>query len=539
MTTQLLLRAVETEAPPSDAGADVSWHVRMLAMPYGEVSPENAESFDPASLRDGATGALYVQHDHLQGGIAVGTWEGRNEDAGYVVYATFYDNSLGARARDLAKRGELPFASVGFVPEEIRQDGEITVVVRAELLEVSLVTNPAYRGAVVLETRSIKEDLDGNESPAQGFTEDEDGDPADPDADDQEETEVPEENAALTEALATIDAMNVRMDALAARVDATPPRNGGAQFRTAGEALLAARNGNEDARAYFRAADATPPATGAQAATDQQDTWLSEAMAFQRQQRPLMTWFDSANLPERGNTVDYPGAPSTSAAGDGVQASEGATLDYVEVEIVPESADVVTYGNYAKATRQAIRRGDASYLNGVLEFQQLMYARDTEAAMRAGVIAASTSARTIADLSSATKADLVAFAMEDAGYIEDTSLGLVAEAMLVSRDVYGVLAGIFDWDFDGNGQSFTGSAGVVRQGGNIGDLPVIVVPRFGTLQMHVASSKAYKSWESSGAPFALQDEDITALTNDFSLHGFMAHGTKDAAGLRRSTITAL
>jgi len=57
--------------------------------------------------------------------------------------------------------------------------------------------------------------------------------------------------------------------------------------------------------------------------------------------------------------------------------------------------------------------------------------------------------------------------------------------------------------------------------------------------MHVASSQAYRSWESSGAPFALQDEDIINLTNDFSLHGFMAHGTKDAEGLKRITVTAI
>lgn len=535
MTVQTLFRAVTTEAPPTET--DVDWHVRLVAMPYGEVSEAVGERFEPESLRDGATGALYVQHDHLEGGISVGSWVGRNEDAGYVVYATFFDSPIGARARDLAKDGKLPYGSVGFVPDEVRQDGEVTVIVRAELLEVSLVTNPAYRGAVVLETRSIKEDLEGNETLSEDMpTEDEtDGDTEPPSADDEEETEVP--NDALEAAQAAIDALQVRMDAVAARVDATPPAV--PQFRSAGEALLAAHRGDDGARAYFRAADATPPATEAQAAVDQQNTWLSEAMAFQRQQRPLMSWFSSANLPERGNTVDYPGAPSTSADGDGKQDSEGANLDYVEVEIVPESAPVETFGNYARATRQAIRRGDASYLNGVLEFQQLMYARDTEAAFRTGMIAASTSMATIADLTAETKANLVALAMQAAGEIEDDSLGLTAEAMLVSRDVYGALAGIFDWDFDGNGQSFTGSAGVVRQGGNIGDLPVLVIPRFGTLQMHVASSQAYRSWESSGAPFALQDEDIINLTNDFSLHGFMAHGTKDAEGLKRITVTAI
>ena len=37
--------------------------------------------------------------------------------------------------------------------------------------------------------------------------------------------------------------------------------------------------------------------------------------------------------------------------------------------------------------------------------------------------------------------------------------------------------------------------------------------------------QAVKKWESSGAPFRLQDSDIVKLTEDYSIYGYMALGT--------------
>jgi hypothetical protein len=40
-----------------------------------------------------------------------------------------------------------------------------------------------------------------------------------------------------------------------------------------------------------------------------------------------------------------------------------------------------------------------------------------------------------------------------------------------------------------------------------------------------------KIWESSGAPFQLQDQNVLDLTQDFSVYGYMAMGTPWPEGI--------
>ena len=69
-----------------------------------------------------------------------------------------------------------------------------------------------------------------------------------------------------------------------------------------------------------------------------------------------------------------------------------------------------------------------------------------------------------------------------------------------------------------------GASNLVAPALNVGGLTVIVNPALSANSFYVASGDAIKTWESAGAPFRLQDENIINLTKDFSLYGYMAVG---------------
>lgn len=82
----------------------------------------------------------------------------RSEDRGLYVEAVFSDATAGIQARVLTRDGGFPYLSVGMryfaADTELLDDGR-TVIHKAELLEVSIVTVPANPQAVVLTAKSL------------------------------------------------------------------------------------------------------------------------------------------------------------------------------------------------------------------------------------------------------------------------------------------------------------------------------------------------------------------------------------------------
>ena len=67
------------------------------------------------------------------------------------------DTSAGRDALALAERGDLGGASIGFFVEEEARDGDVRVVKRAKLLEISIVSSwPAYQGTNVEARRAVE-----------------------------------------------------------------------------------------------------------------------------------------------------------------------------------------------------------------------------------------------------------------------------------------------------------------------------------------------------------------------------------------------
>jgi hypothetical protein len=95
---------------------------------------------------------LFRAHDHARAVARSRSFQ--DEDAGLVGVFHARASLIGDEALEEARDGYLPGMSVGFraVQERRGQDG-VREVVEASLLEVSLVTIPAYDGARVLSVR--------------------------------------------------------------------------------------------------------------------------------------------------------------------------------------------------------------------------------------------------------------------------------------------------------------------------------------------------------------------------------------------------
>jgi HK97 family phage prohead protease len=142
--------------------------VHGIVVPFGQVAevsdggrPPYREQFAPGSFaRDIATRAgnfrgvkMLYQHNRVE---PIGRATMLRED-GAGLYGEFHvsDTTRGNEALSLLRDGVLDSFSVGFRPQaqEIR-DG-VTVRTKAQLREASLVTFPAYAGALVAGVRSL------------------------------------------------------------------------------------------------------------------------------------------------------------------------------------------------------------------------------------------------------------------------------------------------------------------------------------------------------------------------------------------------
>lgn len=476
-----------------------------LAVPYNTPTEINGyrEMFVRGAFGEGISGPLYFGHDHRQGGMPVGKIvEARESDEGLHIKAKISKTTKGDDAYTLLRDGAVQSLSVGFTPIESRMEDDVLVRTAAKFLEVSLTPFSAYETAKVAEVRSA-------------------------DTDKQEETPMEttmDPNADLSEIRESITDIERRITVLSDDRGGEPV----SQFRSAGEILKALASGDERAQAEFRDfgtmadADVTRPG------------WIQRPLKFVQEKRRVINLFSRGPLPPTGNTVEYPYVDSVSGT-VAEQEDEGDALAYMEVALTSGTSPVKTYGGYSSLSRQAIERSDLAYLDAVLRYQALQYAKATETAARTALLAMTgTGTGTLASDDAQGWIDVVIDAAAD---IEDDSLGLTADFILVGRDVFKSIAHMVDdagrpiFALNGDGQNTVGSANLVRGSFQIAGLTGVVDPTLPAETAIVASAEAFTVLESPGAPFRLQDESIINLTKDFSLYGYMATVVNDAKGV--------
>ena len=489
-----------------DITADVAEETRSfdaLAVPYNvetELWPDVFERFMPGALEPDTNGIkLRLEHRETIGVVRDFT----NTDEGARITGVISRTRAGEDAYTLAKDGALSSVSIGFMsdPEtmEITEYGDGSTLIthhRATLFEVSLVTVPAYHDAAITEVRSRKE------IPSMDNTTKE-----------------------LDELRAALDDLNRKIDG----IDLTPPEAPShplSSYRNAGDYVRAVALDN--VREF---ADDN----GVLANADPRPVWMTGAINLGNAAMTATNIFTrSADLPATGNTIEFPKLESNTIA-VAKQEKEGDTLAVGKIVYGHDSASIATYGGYAPLSRQAVERAESGYLSDVFAAQVLAYSRTIEKATRKLLTATieqqtqATKIKTggsITEVNALTVDAIINLLLDLQEHYEDENTIYPMSGVIVSSDVYRHLATLSEerkaLHFETNPDNKLGTISLETPRATVSGINIVKVPGL-TKTLAGYSPAAIRIRESAGAPFRLSAENITNLTNTFTVYGYAAH----------------
>lgn len=158
---ELIIAEAGDEAQPARiAGIAVPWEPVSAVVSDGTRVAFKRGAFDV----NGKKAKLVENHDLTQ---LRGTVEISDGDEGLEFVATFANTAASRDAIELVKAGAYDSVSVGANPIKFKYDKKGTMIVsEAELVELSLVAVPAFKGAVITEIAASEAEADEQETPA-------------------------------------------------------------------------------------------------------------------------------------------------------------------------------------------------------------------------------------------------------------------------------------------------------------------------------------------------------------------------------------
>jgi hypothetical protein len=480
ITRSFEIRATDTEKR----------EVSGVAVPFNDtidIGGGWSERFEKGAVDLNADVKLFRDHKEIIGRVT----QMEESDEGLLIRAKISETVLGNETLNLVKDGAIRSFSVGFIPVVDEKKENTIVRKKVDLKEVSLVAFPAYENASVTEVREeVKEEI---------------------------MTENTDYSAEIAEVRNHAEELERRLDVLATTSVATTAKP---QFRSMGEWVKAVAAGNEDAIALHRSF------TGADSADSiMKDQWVSDTVRIVNNGRPTFNLFSSAALPADGMNVEYPKI-NTNTIAVGEQAAEGDILSYGKLTLTSATEPIKTYGGYTDMSRQVVERSSINYVDTAFRAMVAKYAAQTNAAAIAKVYAEDANFNQVSLASFDT--DDILEALADAAVRVNNETGLPLQAILVGATTFKNLAKAVDGSNRpllsnvGATQNTFGSINPLGLTGNILGLPVVLDPALAATGMYAWNAAALTSYESAGAPFRLNDEEITGLTNSFSVYGYLA-----------------
>lgn len=487
-----------------------SWEVTGLAVPFGEemarphwATGATRQRIDGATVLEGSQ--LFYGHDHLNGGLPIGLiTEATPEDAGLRIKASISKTPKGAEVRTLLLDGVLSKFSVGYFDDvwRVEEDGALLVHENVNVFETSVVPRPQYDSAVVdgvLHTLHP-----AAPTPQEGSTP-------------MTDTLVkPEDITALSEAVSTIERQVATLGTTLAQGNASGPDVPvpGESFGEFLQMVAAGEPGTLDFLAYVGGVvgdlgDWT------------KDSWVGDIIRVVEKPRHAMEFFEKGPLPASGMGVEF-GKILADTVTVGKQEAEGDVLPYGKITFTTDRASLDTYGGWGEMSKQEVERSAMQVVERFFTALVRKYGVVTEAAVRSR-LAAATGAHSVAGTDLSTADGWIRFMVKAASHLD--AKGLAPEAVFVSEDVFIDLATLRDGAATDAPRLLNRDSGSMSVVGLSGDLFSVPVKMLGTLPadtVRVADSAAIKTFESAGAPFRLQDEDITNLTNAYSCYGYLA-----------------
>lgn len=512
----LTVRAAADDAPADSAtgreftGIAVPWDTPISLWGF-------REQFAPGSIETGESVLVCWRHDDPIGRVTVS----EDTDEGWQIDGSISDTARGQEAATLLLDGVISKLSIRFEPlewTETKQDDGTSLITytRARVDEVSLVPIPAY------ETASISSVRHRPSTPS------------------KEATTMPQSTEPQV-TTAELNEVRSGLDELTRRVELIPGHTGddqadpGAQLRAAagsfGEFVAKVIAGDEAAtRAYAGVVldDVFIDSTDS--------SWVGRVRKLIEARTPLTDFFNhTKDLPPKGNTVEY-GELELSTLQVDKQAAEGDPLSYGKVSIQSgNSAPVITLGGWTDMSRQAIERSPYSVVDLAFRGFAIAYATRLEQMTRtllsdtyaARVALGGSSVIDFAALDADTTLesdDLIDLLIAIAERYQDSPYS--ADGLLVASDVFKRFAHVPE---DRKALQITaaptdkvGTLTISSAEANLSNLKVSMWPGAAAGSAAVVDRQALRVQESPGAPFRLQDGDITNLTQQFSVYGYAA-----------------
>jgi HK97 family phage prohead protease len=329
---------------------------KIVPLGTGEIGQTNlgAYTFESGSIEieDVSKIKLFSQHDMKK---PIGRMTA-SENKADGIYATFKlsRSSAGTDALVMASEGLVSGLSIGaeIISSKPSRDGH-TVVTAAKLKEVSLVTEPAFKSAQVLE-------IAAEEAPAEAV-----------------EVTLPTESETVVEDT-TVEATPVE----AAAVEAARPTVQAMVYSTPRievtkrnyleNTLKANLFGDEDSRQWLRAAD-NDQTTGAGFIPTPQSTQLLNFLS--NADRPMIDSITRGTMPEFGKTFELPKITEVPIVD---QIDENAPVTESQLEASYITVTKKSFKGRAITTLELLSNSTPAFLDELLVQMEFAYAKDTE-----------------------------------------------------------------------------------------------------------------------------------------------------------------
>lgn len=525
----------------ADAGTRT---IKALAIPYDEelerldyITGARRWNFEQGSAKFRDSTKLAYGHDLTAGGMPIGKVASVEQtEAGPRIEAKVSETAKGNEVYTLMRDGVLDRVSVGFYPvrTELDETDPANPLLRfheIDVFEVSVVPDPAFDSAViesVLSRTSTTRTEPVTPSKGNPMTE-------------QNEAPSAEAFATLSQSLETVTGSLETLERRIATLGAGSGENAGpaVPFRSYGEFLKAAAVGDKAAVEFLAhvAGDAStdPIAAAFLAYTGGttgdlgdvlKDSWVGDRFRQVEAQRTLLNFFSRSPLPAQGMGVEY-GKLLADTTQVEKQANEGDTLAYGKLTFETDRAPLETFGGWGDMSRQEVERAPINVVERFFSALVNKYAQTTEAKVNAAATAGGVAlAGSVLDL--ATADGWIKFVIRAAHQLKD--LGYPLEGILVGWDVFEDIATLRDGAATDAPRLLDRNSGNINIPGLKGEmftLPVIPISTGATTNVvRAVNSEAIRTYEAAGAPFRLQDDDITNLTKAFSVYGYMATATE-------------
>jgi len=494
---------------------------KIVPLGTGEVGQTNlgAYTFESGSIEieDPSKIKLFSQHD-MKKPIGRMTTSEIKDDG---IYATFKlsRSTAGTDALVMASEGLVSGLSIGaeIISSKPSRDGH-TVVTAAKLKEVSLVTEPAFKSAQVLEIAAEEASAEAVEEPLPTESETV--------VEDTTVEATPVEAAAVEAARPTVQAMVY-----------TTPRIEVTKRNYLENTLKANLFGDEDSRQWLRAAD-NDQTTGAGFIPTPQSTQLLNFLS--NADRPFIDSISRGTMPEFGKTFELPKITEVPLV-DQIDENGAVTESQLEASYITVTKK--SFKGRAITTLELLTNSTPAFLDELLVQMEYAYAKDTEEFVTTAVQGAGTLNAT-AQANSAT--GLLSYVSSAAAAVYSASLGF-ARNMIVTPEQW---ANIMSYNDAGrpiyiaaNPQNAGGALTPTSLRGNVAGLD-LRVSRYmkgsggvGTADysMAVVNPDAYTWYE--GARQQLRTNINSDGTVDILLFGQGALATKLAAGANWFNLT--